>query len=98
MASSSGAFSRAASRLFAHFGEEAVFRGGATPIRAVLTRNVELIGDAGHVERVVTTATLQATLKPHRGDTLVIGAESWTLDSPLHGDGDVTVWVLLPSA
>lgn len=98
MSLSSGAFSRASSRLFAHFGEEAVFRGGPLPVQAVLSRNVELLGENGQVDRLVTTVNLPANLAPRKGDSLVVGAESWTLDALLRGSGDLVEWVLLPVA
>lgn len=96
MGVSSGAFSRASSRLFAHFGEEAVFRGGPDTVVVVLSRNVELIGENGQVDRLVTTASLPASLNPRKGDPLVVGMESWTLDAPLRGAADMVEWVLLP--
>lgn len=98
MSFSSGAFSRASSRLFAHFGEEAVFRGAPLPVAVVLSRNVELIGDNGQVDRLVTTAALPANLSPRKGDALAVGSESWTLDALLRGSGDLVEWVLLPVA
>lgn len=96
MAHSLGAFSRASSRLFAHFGEEAVFRG--EPASVVLSHNVQLLGEHGELDRLVTTASLPAALAPRKGDSLVVGAESWTLDAPLRGGADLVEWVLVPAS
>lgn len=99
MGFSTGAFSRASSRLFAHFAEEAFFRGAVEPVFVVISREVQILGEYGQVERVVTTATLASSLAPKKGDALTFSGEAWTLDAPLRGDrADVVEWVLLPVA
>ena len=97
MARASAAFSRARNRLFAHLGEEAVLSSHPIPVLAVISRNVELIGEDGLVDRVVTTATLPEECAPRAGDSLMVGADVWTLDAPLRSDADVPEWVLLPA-
>lgn len=97
MARASAAFGRASRRLFAHLGDEAVLSGYPVLVRVVISRNVELIGDDGLVDRVVTTATLPEECSPRAGDTLTVGADVWTLDAPLRSDADVPEWVLLPA-
>lgn len=96
MSRASAAFTRARNRLSAHLGDEAVLRGEPTPVVVIISRNVELLGEDGVVDRVVTTAAIPAERAPAAGDSLVVGAESWTLDVPLRSDADLPQWVLLP--
>lgn len=95
MGSSTGAFNRAASRLFAHYGEEAVLRG-AEPVLAVEVRNVELLGEYGQVEQLVTTVTLMASAGAKPGDPLTVGNSAWVIDKPLRGDGYTTEFIVRP--
>ena len=96
MAGASVAFHRARSRLLAHLGDEAVLRGGPDPVMVIISRNVELIGEDGLVDRVVTTAAIPAECRPAAGDSLVVGADVWALDAPLRSDADLSEWVLVP--
>lgn len=86
MSRTGAAFSRAATRLGAHFGDEAVLRAGE-PVVAIISEGVELIGEYGQVAQLVTTATLMAATAPHTGDALTVGATAWIIDSILRGDG-----------
>lgn len=97
MSRASAASSRACTRILAHWGDEAVLRGERGTVMVVLSHNVELIGEDGLVDRVVTTASIPAQYRPAAGDTLDVGGEAWTLDAPLRGDADLPEWVLLPA-
>lgn len=101
MSRTAAALARANNRLFAHFGEEAVLRGGE-PVTVVPSQNVGVVGEYGQVERLVTTATFSVTDKPRARDTLhILGGPSaglWCLDEPIKRDGahGVVEWVLAP--
>lgn len=97
MSLSSGAFSRAASRLFAHYGEEAVLRG-AEPVVAVESHDVEILGEYGQVEQIVTTVTLMTAAGAKAGDPITVGSSAWVLDKPLRGDGHTTEFIVRPAA
>lgn len=96
MSRASAAFSRANNRLSALLGDEAVLRGEPDQVLVIISRNVELLGESGVVDRVVTTAAIPAGRFPKAGDSLVVGDEAWTLDVPLQSDADLPQWVLLP--
>lgn len=101
MSRTAAALARANSRLFAHFGEEAVLRGGE-PITVVVAQNVAIMGEYGQVERLVTTATFHDAVVPRARDTLHIvsgpAAGVWRLDEPTKRNGaeGVREWVLVP--
>lgn len=90
-------------RLFAHFGDEAVLRGDE-PVTVIVSSNVELVGEHGIVDRVVTTATFGEAAAPRARDTLLVltgeCAGAWRLDVPLPSDraADQREWVLLKAA
>lgn len=90
-----GAFSRAASRLFAHLGEEAVFRG--VPLRVIVSDDVELLGAHGEVAQTVTTAALPAGLAPTLGESLSFRGRSWALDQLLRRDATQAEYVVRPA-
>lgn len=87
-----GAFSRAASRLFAQLGEEAIFR--AQPLRVIISENVELIGDHGEVAQTVTTVALPAGLSPALGEYVGFRGRSWALDQLLRRDATQAEYVV----
>ncbi|MDX9717241.1 MAG: hypothetical protein RBT67_07700 [Thauera sp.] len=101
MARTDAALARANNRLFAHFGEEAVLRGGER-ITVVVSQNVAIVGEYGQIESLATTATFSAANKPRARDTLHIlagpSAGLWSLDEPTKRDGahGVIEWVLVP--
>lgn len=93
------AIDRLHNRLFAQFGDEAVLRG-AEPCTVVMTRNVQLIGEHGQVEQVVTTAAMLASMAPRKGDplnvTTGVAAGAWMLDAPMSGaDPSLPEWVVV---
>ena len=97
MSRASASASRARSRLLAHYGDEAVLRGESDPVLVVISNNVELIGEDGLVDRVVTTAAIPVERQPRAGDSLLVGSDAWTLDAPLRSDADLPEWILLPA-
>lgn len=92
-----GSFGRARNRLLFHGGEQAVLRGEPVPVLVIISRNVELIGEDGIVDRVVTAAAIPAERFPSAGDVLTIDHETWVLDAPLRSDADLPQWVLVPA-
>lgn len=90
-------------RLFAHFGEEAVLRGDE-PVTVIVSRNVELLGEHGELDRVVTTATFDEATAPRARDPLLVltgeCAGAWRLDAPMASDraADQREWILLKAA
>lgn len=89
---------RGTQRLLAHFGEGAFLRSGER-VTVVITRAVELYGDGGVVDRVVTTASFLPSASPRARDALVLedGGEQFLLDFPLErGDKYLVDWVLVP--
>jgi hypothetical protein len=87
-------FQRATERLLARIGEEALLRGTVT-CRVHIEFGVEMQGEHGDVayERIV--ATMPRALAPRQGDALVVGAASYTVDSPPFADNGATVRVVL---
>lgn len=91
------AFERADDRLFAHYGEEAVLRSPPF-VQVIRNEGVELIGEHGVVEQVVTTAWIRAADNPQAGDALVFeNGDAFTLDFPLSAPAaSKREWVLRP--
>ncbi|THF61398.1 hypothetical protein E6C76_20155 [Pseudothauera nasutitermitis] len=101
MARAQAALDRANTRLFAHFAEEAVLRANDS-LAVVITDGVEILGEYGQVEQLVTTAAFLAGAAPRAGDRLTVltgpHAGAYTLDKPVerpaaHG---LREWILLP--
>lgn len=93
------ATARANDRLFAHGGDEAVLRVNE-PQTVIVSGNVEIFGDHGLVEQMVTTATFNASAAPRARDPLTIltgeHAGSYVLDKPVErkGASSVREWIL----
>jgi hypothetical protein len=96
------AFSRANDRLFAHAGEEAILRT-SEEVDVIVADNVEIYGEHGQVEQMVTTAMFRAGVEPKARDSLTIlaGPHSglWVLDKPVERKGafGVREWILRPA-
>lgn len=77
------------SKLFNVFGVDgSVVRGtdAAVPVRVVVNRSVETLGDYGKVTGRITTVDFQsAQWLPKQGDVLTIGSDVRKVDK-LHGD------------
>lgn len=93
-------FATATYRLFAHRGQEAIFRG--LPTQAILAHGVSLIGDAGQLAGLVTTATLPAELAPKVGELIGTPSDTrgawWEIDSLQTDDSYKIVVILRPAA
>lgn len=74
-------FSRAAERILARMGQDAFLRG-TEPCRVHIARDVEVTGTYGEVVGKRDIATMLPIMAPKQGDALVIGAQSWIVDSP----------------
>lgn len=92
MPATGAAFSRAASRLFAHFGEEALLRG--LPVTVVVSDNVQLVGEHGEVVQLATTVALAAADTPKIGDAIAFRNRAWVLDQLLRSDGHTAEFVV----
>lgn len=96
------AFSRANDRLFAHAGDEAVLRSGE-PVDVIVADNVEIYGEHGQIEQMVTTATFRLSAEPKARDALTIltgpHTGAWVLDKPVDRKGafGVREWILRPA-
>lgn len=93
MSRTAAAFARMHDRLFAHFGEQAVLRM-SEPVEAVISSEVQLVGDYAPVPQQITAATLRASVNARQGDRLAVGGQMWELDAQHSGDADVQTWVL----
>lgn len=83
--------------LFDELGEAATVTRGATsaPVRVVLTRGVERLGDYGQVVARVTTAMfINSEWQPAQGDVLHLVTGDRKVDSVDADDGFVTTVVL----
>jgi len=97
--SSGQAFATAAADLFAALGQAATYTpvsGAPLPVQAILDRNATVYGELGQVlENRAQVSLLRAEVtSPRRGDTVVIDAETFTLDNldPGLSDDWVIVW------
>lgn len=84
--------------LFVDFGDDATVQRGAAaavPVRVVLTRGVEKLGDYGQVIARVTTAMFRnREWQPKQGDVLTLASGTRKVDTIDSDDGLVTVAVL----
>lgn len=65
--------------------------GSSVPVRVVINRDVDIIGDHGQVAEQRTTLRLDASEvgKPPSGSTVTVGAELFSVDRLLNHDGHV---------
>lgn len=84
--------------LFDVFGEDATVQRGvaaAVPVRVVVERGVQKLGDYGQVIARVNTVTFNnAQWQPQQGDVLVYSSGTRKVESIDSDDGFVTVAVL----
>lgn len=93
----SDAFASAAATLHTAFGDPGLLRG-SVPVTAVISRGVQIEGDYGQTVRKVDTVAFPLGTVARSGDSLTVGAESWTLDAPMDDDYGRPVFVLLAVA
>lgn len=93
----SDAFAAAEATLHATFGDPGLLRGSET-VTAVISRGVQIEGDYGQTVRKVDSVAFPIGTVARSGDSLTVGAESWTLDVPLYDDYGRPVFILLPVA
>jgi hypothetical protein len=79
-------FARMTDRLLAHLGREAVLRG-TEPCNVNIEQGVAVTGEYGEVVGHRTLAYVPSALLPRSGDTLQLGAKTFTLDSLESDDG-----------
>jgi hypothetical protein len=89
----SPALERAFQGILRRLGEDALLR--STPVRVHREFNVEMQGEMGTVMMTRVVATMHRSLAPKRGDALVIGTDSYVIDSPAFEDNGVSVRVVL---
>lgn len=97
MSQADAAFAGMDDVLFDEFGESVTVTRGATtaPVRVVLTRGVERLGDYGQVVARVTTAMfINSEWQPVQGDVLSLSTGDRKIDSVIGDDGFVTTVVL----
>lgn len=90
----SDAFASAEATLHTAFGDPGLLRG-VVAVTAVISRGVQIEGDYGQTVRKVDTVAFPIGTVARSGDSLAVGAESWTLDAPLDDDYGRPVFVLL---
>jgi len=90
----SDAFTSAEATLHAAFGDPGLLRG-SVPVTAVISRGVQIEGDYGQTVRKVDSVAFPIGTVARSGDSLTVGAESWTLDAPLDDDYGRPVFILL---
>lgn len=97
MARTTGAFSRAASRLQHHGGDEAVLRG-AQPTTAILEHNVATIGDQGETIIYAVVAGIPTADRPRIDDSITFTAtgKTWVIDAIIADDSYLTRVALRP--
>jgi hypothetical protein len=79
-------------RLFARLGQEALLRGVATTV--IVEHGVAVTGEYGQVSGYRSFATIPAAAAPKVGDTLVVGAVTYTVDAIQENDGHTASVVL----
>ncbi|GAB3755172.1 head-tail joining protein [Lysobacter olei] len=97
MSQADAAFADMDDVLFDEFGEAVTVARGATtaPVRVVLTRGVERLGDYGQVVARVTTAMfINSEWQPAQGDLLHLATGDRKIESVIDDDGLVTTVVL----
>ena len=94
MSAVSNAFAAAEATLHAAFGDPGLLRGSEA-VTAVISRGVQIEGDYGQTVRKVDTVAFPVGTVARSGDSLTVGAESWTLDMPLDNDYGRPVFILL---
>ena len=64
------------------------------PVRAIVSRGIQLIGDYGQVIGQQTQIDLPANLPAEQGDTVTINGTDYLLDALVSNDGHITRWVI----
>lgn len=90
----SDVFAAAEATLHAAFGDPGLLRG-SVPVTVVISRGVQIEGDYGQTVRKVDSVAFPIGTVARSGDSLTVGAESWTLDAPLDDDYGRPVFILL---
>lgn len=91
---STRAFQRAADRILARLGEDAVLRG-AVPCRVHIEHGVEVVGEHAETTIARSVATIGKAVTPKIGDTLVVAGQSYVIDSPPMQDNGFNARFLL---
>lgn len=98
MSDADAAFEGMDDDLFAAFGDDVTVQraaAAAVPVRVVLVRGVEKLGDYGQVVARVTTAMFRnREWQPQQGDVLTLTTGARKVDTIDSDDGFVTVVVL----
>lgn len=76
---------RATSRILARMGEDAVLNSAS--IKAHIERDVQMSDREGNVFVAAYVATISKENSPEPGDTLVVGTETFTLETLIDDNG-----------
>lgn len=89
-------FARAAARLLARLGQEAVLRGSEMTVVRI-EHGVAVLGEYGELVSRKSTATMPSAMQPRARDLLTVGADAWIIDSIDADDGRLAECTVRPA-
>lgn len=90
-------FARAHKRLFRRLGEEAFFRGATEPVRLLVERGVQQVGEYGPVDDYRHVCHIPVALAPQVDDAVRLAEGAFSVDRILDNDGYAVRCVLRPA-
>lgn len=90
-------FGRMDQRLLSRLGKEAFFRGQPDPIKVLIEHDVEIVDGNGELQGKYSMVSMPSSQAPRRGDSLVLGNDSFRIEKKLHDDGSMAECILAPA-
>lgn len=87
-------FDRAAKSVLSRLGEDALLRSAPTAHKVDIDRDMQVYDREGNVRVAEYVATIHREDAPEPGNTLVVGADSFVLETRLDDDGYVQRFIL----